>query len=657
MCDGEKDCGNGEDEANCKPPGVPKIPAPSAQCHDWMFKCNNGECVPSWWKCDGVKDCSDSSDEFGCGETTTARPINTSTASSVSTRDKCKPTHFHCDSGECIVKRFVCDGTPDCPNGEDERGCPPDARKKCAPGKFKCASDGICLPIEKFCDGIANCADGSDEQNCDLPSRNNTEEVPSLVPSDCKSGTFMCDNTCLPLSAQCNNKMDCLDGSDERNCNGSQRIYQVVYIGIDERALNATNFLMYWWISVPQNVIFEYLPSIALAGSSEWRNATEWVANTEHRFIGLRPYTTYNVTVFVRVKGTQIVNPPYLYNNVTTAEGIPSPPLNVNVAQLNGSKVQITWSPPKNASGVLTAYTVYYSPVATSAAPPQPQTMRKGPDDSTAVISGFFHGNTTYQFWVRARNTRYESSNSQLVKLLFDDASNIDELRNLHVISARGNNITIAWDTINAAEGYVVYHVLPYPYPRIEPIKTNNRTISLKMVPGVRNDIKVAAYLQSFYGKPDTIAATGQGATLPEVPDVVLDQKSDTDNVELHWGSPKSSDHLTAEEDYVYGVYYGTSIEELRDKPRLVTKNTSAVIGELLQCESYYVTVGIVGPVGPGPLSRSPKRLETHYNNKRAPNNLQATINDRHEMVISWENSCPFVQKETGYLVSAFQLV
>lgn len=71
-----------------------------------------------------------------------------------------------------------------------------------------------------------------------------------------------------------------------------------------------------------------------------------------------------------------------------------------------------------------------------------------------------------------------------------------------------------------------------------------------------------------------------------------------------------------------------------------------------MQCESYYVGIGIVGPIGPGPLSRSPKRLETHYNNKRPPRNLLVAINNRHEMNITWENSCPFVQEETAYLVS-----
>lgn len=89
-------------------------------------------------------------------------------------------------------------------------------------------------------------------------------------------------------------------------------------------------------------------------------------------------------------------------------------------------------------------------------------------------------------------------------------------------------------------------------------------------------------------------------------------------------------------------------------EPRIITKNTSAQITDLMQCESYYVSVGIVGPIGPGPLARNPKQLQTHYNNKKPPRNLKAAITG-HEMILSWENSCPFVQEETGYLVSVLE--
>lgn len=110
------------------------------------------------------------------------------------------------------------------------------------------------------------------------------------------------------------------DGSDEENCKDKERIYQVVSLGVNERMLNATSFLIFWWIPVPQNLIFEYLPSI-FTSNGEWKNVSQWINQTEYRFTGLDPFTLYNVTVYVRIKGRVKEFVPYLYYEVATAEG------------------------------------------------------------------------------------------------------------------------------------------------------------------------------------------------------------------------------------------------------------------------------------------------------------------------------------------------
>lgn len=83
--------------------------------------------------------------------------------------------------------------------------------------------------------------------------------------------------------------------------------------------LNATSFLIYWWIAVPQNMTFEYLPSIYSNGN--WKNISQWIDQTEYRFTNLEPFTLFNVTVYVRIKGTNKEFVPYLYYEVATAEG------------------------------------------------------------------------------------------------------------------------------------------------------------------------------------------------------------------------------------------------------------------------------------------------------------------------------------------------
>ena len=170
--------------------------------------------------------------------------------------------------------------------------------------------------MAKYCDGVLHCADGSDEQDCKF--RTNTTVI---LNNDCKTkpGLFFCDDTCFPLMKICDGARDCLSGKDEEDCDKKQRVYQVVSIGVNERTLNTTSFLIYWWIAVPQNMTFEYLPSIFVKGA--WKNNTEWIESTEYRFNNLEPFTLYNVTVYVKIKGTKKEFVPYLYYEVATAEG------------------------------------------------------------------------------------------------------------------------------------------------------------------------------------------------------------------------------------------------------------------------------------------------------------------------------------------------
>lgn len=70
----------------------------------------------------------------------------------------CGPDQYTCLSGECIAKKFVCDGKPDCMGGSDEANC----NITCGAAEFRCL-DGRCIPSHYACDGTPDCFDGSDE--------------------------------------------------------------------------------------------------------------------------------------------------------------------------------------------------------------------------------------------------------------------------------------------------------------------------------------------------------------------------------------------------------------------------------------------------------------------------------------------------------------
>ena len=68
---------------------------------------------------DNIFDCSDNSDELNC---------------------TCESNSFKCNSGQCINKKYHCDGSPHCRDGSDETNC-----NECF--EFKCSNDK-CIPSE-----------------------------------------------------------------------------------------------------------------------------------------------------------------------------------------------------------------------------------------------------------------------------------------------------------------------------------------------------------------------------------------------------------------------------------------------------------------------------------------------------------------------------
>ncbi|KAL5017667.1 hypothetical protein ScPMuIL_007256 [Solemya velum] len=131
QCDGDNDCGDLADEADCP------------ICTDGQFQCPSGLCISSSWQCDGDNDCGDLADEADCPS-------------------KCADNQFECPSRSCIPDYLVCDNYNDCGDNADEAGC-----SICTDGQFQCPS-GPCISSSWQCDGDNDCGDLADEADCRL---------------------------------------------------------------------------------------------------------------------------------------------------------------------------------------------------------------------------------------------------------------------------------------------------------------------------------------------------------------------------------------------------------------------------------------------------------------------------------------------------------
>lgn len=96
---------------------------------------------------------------MGCGTSSnvTDAPISTTQP------PVCGDNYFQCFNAGCIPGSWVCDGSHDCSQGEDEVFC--HIIKNCTDKEFKCKQDGSCIPLSYVCNKKEDCPDGSDE-NC-----------------------------------------------------------------------------------------------------------------------------------------------------------------------------------------------------------------------------------------------------------------------------------------------------------------------------------------------------------------------------------------------------------------------------------------------------------------------------------------------------------
>ncbi|XP_031831667.1 putative receptor-type tyrosine-protein phosphatase mosPTP-1 isoform X7 [Nomia melanderi] len=204
-----------------------------------------------------------------------------------------------------------------------------------------------------------------------------------------------------------------------------------------------------------------------------------------HSIHNLETYTQYLVSL-------RVFNPeghgPETIVSVMTDEGVPTKPLNLSSHDITSTTIELSWSEPESANGIISGYRIYYRHSNCTDV-----RMHKHDESDGSIIEFVLKElkpNTEYKIWVQAYTWRNEGELSDHI-IRETDISGPSAPLILNVSCQTHDSVYIQWARPNIFWGSIDYYFIKYRienddrYEEIEVLTEKNHLESGTIIPNL----------------------------------------------------------------------------------------------------------------------------------------------------------------------------